>query len=184
LDLPTELIVQILLELPLPDLFACLRTNRRLFQSFRNSVPLQYWIEAQIACVEDNPKSDLDLFKRLAQLKHREHAWAHFDYNFITPIHVQRISAGIYDLTPYFYFLGDAAGLDRSINTAVNYVQLPSSKSSPAPPWSQIDIGRPIVDFATAIEEHNLIALVTSSVIIPFGSEIYNLTVFFFFQFT
>lgn len=164
LDLPMEIIIQILLELPLPDLFACLRTNRLLFQGIRNSVPLQYWIETQIACVEDNPKSDLDLCERLAMLRHREHAWTHFDYNFIAPIPVRQKSSGIYDLTPNFYLLGDAADLDRSIHTAVRYVRLPSSIPSQEPSWSQINIGRCIIDFATAIEEHNLVALVTSSV--------------------
>jgi len=161
LDLPLEVIIQILSNLLLVDLFSCLRTNRTLLEVIRNSVVLQYRIELQLACVEDNPKSNLHLSERLAMLRHRERAWADFEYNFKTSILMRAHSSRIYDLTSGVYLTGDPVNHNPSINAGVNYVRLPSSPLSEQPLWSQININRRIVDFGTAIHEHNLIALVT-----------------------
>ena len=168
LTLPIELLIHTLTFLPLPDILSCQRVNQFIYNVVAQSVLLQYVIEAKAACVEDNPRSTLTVSDRLALLRRREAAWAKFKFNFhirLPPLG-QRPS-GIYDLTGGVYLQGQAASSQNAgqqITTALNYMHLPSESRDTS--WSKISICREIVDIGLAMQEHNLIAVVTAYVTI------------------
>jgi F-box domain len=166
LTLPTELLIHTLTFLPLPDLLSCKRVNRFIHSVVAQSVLLQYVIEAKAAGVEDNPRSTLTVSDRLALLRRREAAWAKFKINFhIRMPPLGQRPSGIYDLTGGVYLQGQAASSQtagQQITTALNYVHLPSESQDTS--WSKISICRDIVDIGLAMQEHNLIAVVTAYV--------------------
>ncbi|KAF8641760.1 hypothetical protein AX16_009837 [Volvariella volvacea WC 439] len=119
----------------------------------------------------------------LSLLRSRDRAWSSFTYKFKIHIPITHRVSGIYDLTPDVYFLGRAfdAGSDQLglsgiplgpfESGGVRYMRLPSEgdknkagnglKSSFV--WGEITVpGKTIRDFGTALEEHDLVALVTS----------------------
>ncbi|KAJ7110602.1 hypothetical protein C8R44DRAFT_883735 [Mycena epipterygia] len=56
------------------------------------------------------------------------------------------------------YFLGGVPDPITFLSTAIKYARVPPPKDAD---WEHIELGKPVVDFATAIEEHDLIAVVT-----------------------
>src|SRR5882762_10056699 len=108
LNLPPELLIQILSELPSNDIiFSGLLVNRSLHYLIRNSSLLQYHIEAKHAGVEDNPQSTMANAERLEALRRSEYAWSHFAVGKRINLPVRYRSSGLYDLTAGIYVLGE-----------------------------------------------------------------------------
>ena len=158
LNLPTELVVQILLYLD-TDIASCRLTCTYLDSVVRDSVVLQYHTALIGARATDNPCSDLPLSKKLEQLKNGEKAWAVLKPTSITTIPVKHNTSGIYDLTGGVYLLGNQSRRD------LHYVRLPSHPGE-EPEWSTIHVGRTIIDMGLCVYEHDLIAVVTTYVLI------------------
>ncbi|KAF8173964.1 hypothetical protein K438DRAFT_1728158 [Mycena galopus ATCC 62051] len=162
LRLPPELILACLASLPFNDLDSCLKCGSRLLRDIiRESVFLRYRREQKRAGVEENPNltSNLAVADRLAELRRRETNWLSF-----TPLSTHTIAldfetTGLYDLTSDMYFVGDTADPNTGLCTGIKYMR--TSPGSEAPEWRAIDCGKPIIDFGTALEEHDLIAMVT-----------------------
>ncbi|KAF8169687.1 hypothetical protein K438DRAFT_1854997 [Mycena galopus ATCC 62051] len=145
LKLPSELILACLASLPLSDLDSCLQCGNRLLRDIiRNSVFLRYRRKQEHAGVEENPhlESNLVVADRLAELKRRETNWLHFTPRSMHTIALDFETAGLYELTSDMYFVGDAS----------------------ASQWRAIECGKSIIDFGTAVEEHDLVAMVSSTV--------------------
>ncbi|KAJ7290063.1 hypothetical protein C8J57DRAFT_1114049 [Mycena rebaudengoi] len=164
LDLPPELILGPLLYLSSKDLSSCMRTgNRFLRDIIQNSVLIQYMLELDLAAVEENPKrlGGKSVSDRLAALRDRESAWLNFEHSTPRDISLDFDSSGIYDLTSDVYFVGDAPAPGASC-TGVRYIHTSPSHDGGSQ-WTTIDAGskRSVIDFGTALEEHDLIALVT-----------------------
>ena len=158
LNLPTELVVHILLYLD-TDIASCRLTCTYLDNVVRDSVVLQYHTALIGARATDNPCSDLPLSKKLEQLKDGEKAWAVLKPTSITTIPVKHNTSGIYDLTGGVYLLGNQSRRD------LHYVRLPSHPGE-EPEWSTIHVGRTIIDMGLCVYEHDLIAVVTTYVLI------------------
>ncbi|KAL6299410.1 hypothetical protein BKA93DRAFT_829888 [Sparassis latifolia] len=170
LELPSELIVVILSFLPLSDLVACRRTNKLLDSTIESSVVLQYLIELQVAGAVDNPSSSLPVSDRLRVLKARESAWEQIECTNVTSIRVDFNPSSIYDLTGGVFLLGESlyepfARTFRETD-ALRWLRL-SRASGDKPtlsPWFKIDLEASILDVGLAVEEHDLIAVVTQAI--------------------
>jgi hypothetical protein len=165
LNLPEELIIHILSYLSLRDLVASLHSTPLLHAIFAHSAVLQYTLQCQIAGVEDNPASSLTVSERFKRLQKREIAWSNFTPDYRKTIEVPHHPSGIYDLTGGIYLLGDNLAPGEGTN-AVNYVVLPGANPNEAETkWPRIDVGRDIIDIGLALQEHDLIALITKYVV-------------------
>jgi hypothetical protein len=75
LRLSTEILIEILLYLDVPDAYAIQSVNHFLNHIYQASLELQYTFECKIANVLDNPHCHLPIGDRLRMLRDREAAW-------------------------------------------------------------------------------------------------------------
>ncbi|KAF9464318.1 hypothetical protein BDZ94DRAFT_1308099 [Collybia nuda] len=151
-----ELTIRILSYLSLYDILACQLTHPAIYTLIKESTLLQYHITTQIAGVEDNPGSMVDVRERLERLSAREIGWAQSEFDFSQTMPVKHDHSGIYDLTGGVYFLGNR---NRRV---MHYCRLPS-KASDQTQWAKIDIDASIIDIGLALYEHDLMAVVTTT---------------------
>ena len=156
-DLPPELLVHIFRNLNISDLVSCQLTHRSFRAIINGSIVLSYLKATDFAAVEDNPHLKLPIAERLALLRNQEDAWQDFRIDFKQVIKVNHNSAGIYDLSGGVFLLGDHN------HHTLHYIRLPE-KPSDLVTWSKIDVERSIIDMAFAIDEHDLIAVITTFV--------------------
>ena len=157
LDLPNELIVQILTDLTHRDLIACQLSNRLLYTTIKDSVLLQFQIALSTFKSADNPSCPLSLSERLKALKNSEDAWSFLRTDFKRRIDVNFGVSGIYDLTAGVFLLGNAA------RTALHYIKLPSSIEDDVE-WRMIKLNPgegTIIDMGFCLYEHDLLVVVT-----------------------
>lgn len=164
LDLPHELIIQILHFLDLSNLLTCQRSCRFLHTSIAESVTLQYHLELKAAGYEDNPNCSLDIAERLKQLRSRESAFRDCRPDFTRSIPIPHAGSGIYELSGGTYMLGEATR--KQLPT----LKLPSVQSDRAS-WNyslgfESEPDHFIVDAGLAVDEHDLVAVITRCVIV------------------
>lgn len=160
LQLPSELVIRILSYLDLPPLISCLKSCRVLHTTISNSVLLQYIIELQAAGFENNSNCTLNLSERLRRLKAREQSFLRFRPDFTKTIPIPHDGLGIYELSGGVFALGESS------RKVLPFLKLPSAESEEAK-WEDItmlDPDRFIVDAGVAIEEHDLVVLITRCV--------------------
>ncbi|KAJ3495767.1 hypothetical protein NLJ89_g10576 [Agrocybe chaxingu] len=152
--------------LRLLDLHRCRRVCHLLKDTIDGSLHLQYQMQLELAGMRNNPNSKACVTSRLELLKTREKAWRTFDWSFVTNITVPCQSSGVYDLTPSAYLLGKTLSGDVFETTGIQSVQLPAKfpedLETVSVEWNEFDFGMHIIDFGTAIEEHDLMACVSS----------------------
>lgn len=163
IDLPQELLTQILSNLPPKQLvFPIQLVNHYLRDLVQTSSAPQYQMATAFAGLQDDPKSTLVPVERLEALRSYENAWQNFAVKKHQQIQVMHRTSGLYDLSQGIYILGEYIGGVLEYPTAVlRWVDL----SQDEPNWQSICVDRNIVDFGIAVKEHDLIALVTSCVI-------------------
>ncbi|CAA7261284.1 unnamed protein product [Cyclocybe aegerita] len=165
-DLPTEIFLEILCYLRLPDLHRCSRVCHLLKDTIDGALHIQYQMQLELAGMQNNPNSKACIASRLDLLKAREEAWKTLDWSFVTKITVPCQSSGVYDLTPSVYLLGKTLSGDVFETTGIQSVQLPArfpeDLETVAVEWNEFDFGMHIIDFGTAIEEHDLMVCVSS----------------------
>ncbi|KAF7335661.1 hypothetical protein MVEN_02221100 [Mycena venus] len=162
LKLPPELILACLANLPVTDLVSCLQCGNRLLRDIiLKSVLLRYRREQERAGVQENPHvaSNLVIADRLEQLLRREANWLSFTPRSTHTIPIDFQTTGLYDLTSDVYLVGDAPNPNTHMCTGIKYTY--TSPGSDGPQWRAVDGGKSIIDFGTAFEEHDLIAMVT-----------------------
>ncbi|KAJ6543269.1 hypothetical protein DFH09DRAFT_928742 [Mycena vulgaris] len=161
LDLPPELILACLLHLSSVDLASCVKSGSGfLCEIVAKSIQIRYRLEQERANVHENPSrtANLPLSDRLAGLRRLVANWLNFTPNMrcTLPVHA---STGVYDLTSDVYLVADAPDPITHHCTGIKYTF--TTLACETPQWRRIDTGRPIIDFGTAFEEHDLIAIVT-----------------------
>ncbi|KAJ7735540.1 hypothetical protein DFH07DRAFT_1065029 [Mycena maculata] len=159
LALPPELILACLADLNFAALDACLETgNRLLNEIIFNSVLLRYRKELERACVEENPSRSPkpSVAERLRELRDRDANWLNFTPTSRRTVTLDFRTTGIYDLANDFYLVGDTPDPITMLCTGIKYIRTARGSE-----WRRIDAGKPIVDFGLALEEHDLIAIVT-----------------------
>ena len=162
LDLPNELIIKILSHLTHQDLIACQLSNSALYTTIKASVILQFQIALSRFKATDNLSCPLSVSERLQALKDSEDAWTFLRQDFKRRITVNFEVSGIYDLTDGVFLLGNAS------RTALHYTKLPSSIDDDVI-WKKIQLNRgpisgegTIIDMGFCIQEHDLLAVVTT----------------------
>ncbi|KAJ7616712.1 hypothetical protein DFH06DRAFT_1365315 [Mycena polygramma] len=145
LDLPTELIIKALAELSVFDLRNCEATNNRFLSGLiRDSASL--------------------------------HApgWT-LRINTLATVTVKP-AADSWKLVSDIYFMAGDRGPISGLSDVITYahIQSPQACTDANPEWKHIEIGQPVVDFAAAIDEHNLMAVVTYT---PHDSDTHMLSV-------
>ncbi|KAF8988175.1 hypothetical protein BDQ17DRAFT_1414696 [Cyathus striatus] len=163
--LPLETQTTIFTHLPISSLSACYCTSRLFKSIIEESLELQYALEKGKAGVEDNPycNSKLSLSKKRNLLKEREEAWKTFDYKFkkCFPIELPELST-MYNVIDGTIFVGCDDSANREFARALKYIHLPRDPEEEMI-WQTLDVGRTILNFGAALEEHDLIALVCYS---------------------
>jgi hypothetical protein len=162
LDLPPELILACLLHLSSVDLASCVRSgNRLLHKIIANSIQIRYHLEQERAKVHENASrtSHLAVSDCLAELRRVEANWLDFTPSARQTLPLDFVSSGVYDLASDVYLVGDTPDPITQHCTGIKYTH--TSLASEPPQWRRIDAGRSIIDFGTAFEEHDLIAMVT-----------------------
>ncbi|KAJ6573116.1 hypothetical protein DFH09DRAFT_396186 [Mycena vulgaris] len=166
LGLPPELIILILQELPVADLWHCEQANNRMLRNIiRQSTVLQYGTAKELAAVEDTQYSvqNYRLVERADHLAAHQRAWLDFTHTHTHTISVDHVAAEIYDLTSDMYFLGGVPDPLTAMATSLRYARIQGPDLPQDSDWAHFEVGKPVVDFATAIEQHNLVAVVTYS---------------------
>jgi hypothetical protein len=158
--LPVELVIEILLNLPLPDLISCQRVNRSLNSIINSSQRIQHQIETTIAGVVDHPDSTLSLSERREALARRQDAW-----NTCNPQYTIETSTGSRYVVPpsiqcgvYFNFR------DPHFPGRVAYRSPSQPSMSLEPRWSVLKQMREydssvILALASCLEENDLVAV-------------------------
>lgn len=158
LNLPNELIIQILSYLTHRDLIACQLCNTTLHIIIKDSVLLQFRIALSTFKATDNPACPLNLSGRFQALKDSEDAWFRLRKDFTHNITVNHELSGIYDLSGGVFLLGNDAG------TALHYIKLPSSIGDDIR-WQKLQLDQSegtIIDMGFCIYEHDLLAVITT----------------------
>ncbi|KIM37681.1 hypothetical protein M413DRAFT_448215 [Hebeloma cylindrosporum] len=163
LRLPPEILVQILQELDIKDLFSCQRTGKYLDHLIRESVVLQYNVALDAAKAQDNPCLSLTVAEKLGVIKSSEDAWAFLRPQFTTSIPVTHNQSGVYDLTGGVYLLSNLT------RTALHYLKLPSREGDEAV-WKVLRSDKSIIDIGLSIFEHDLIVNVVTEPHLNVGS--------------
>ncbi|KAK7039219.1 hypothetical protein VNI00_010124 [Paramarasmius palmivorus] len=157
LDLPLELLIHILSYSPLQDLLSIQVTNRFLQHAIATSSQLQYLMALDIAGMEDNPKCSLPASDRLKVLEEREKAWKLFKPTFMQRVEIDKSQIILYELAGGAFIRSD---YNRRV---VNCVVLPRDDGSRQEDWGKLEVDEKIMDFGQAIEEHDLVAVITAA---------------------
>ncbi|TFK83621.1 hypothetical protein K466DRAFT_602712 [Polyporus arcularius HHB13444] len=173
LTLPDELIVQIAYHLTPGDLLHIQEVCSRLQDVVKSNAALQYAIELFVSGMIDNPSSRLVPGERLRILRAKEHAWRELDLSDRTVLPLSHHPSGIYDLTGGVLLLGERKVTQSLVGTDnVHTVKLHSvfgrgdgDRPDPNSLWRKIDLGKQVIDVGLAIQEHDLVAIVTYSYI-------------------
>ncbi|KAI0777510.1 hypothetical protein BD413DRAFT_517383 [Trametes elegans] len=165
--LPDELLVQIAAQLDFEDLYVLQKVSSRWYDIIRSNAALQYAIELHVAGMIDNPASRLVPGDRLRILQNKEEAWRTLDLSDKRSLPLSHNPSGIYDLTGGVLLLGERrhgegfSGTDSVHTVKLHSVFSESNSSTRRSLWSNLDLGEQVIDVGLAIQEHDLIAIVT-----------------------
>ncbi|KAI8986782.1 hypothetical protein BD414DRAFT_578064 [Trametes punicea] len=167
LSLPDELLVHIASQLPFADVISLHQVCSRWLDIVRSHAALQYKLELRVAGMIDNPASRQVPGERLRILREKEAAWRVLDLSDKRSLTLKHNPSGIYDLTGGTLLLGERRQGESFTGTdAVHTINLHSAfddraKQRASSLWSNIDLGKQVIDVGLAIQEHDLIAVVT-----------------------
>ena len=168
LGLPSEILIGIISYLDIADVLSCQRTCCILRNIIGDSIQLHYIMQLMISGMQDNPFCRLPIADRLVGLESREAAWRSLDWEFVTSIDVPSRWSGVYDLTPSVFLLGKSAFDFEYVTAGIQTIKLPTrmpgQSDADSVEWIEFNFGMQIIDFGTAIEEHDLIVCVSSYV--------------------
>lgn len=170
--LPAELLVKVFQYLHLRDLLAVSEVNHTFLEIVGGSSLLQYSIELEKSQSQDLP-STLNIAEKLRRLQALENGWNTLCDMRKTSVRVVHRPSNIYDLTAGVYILGDRSRFSHRVTMSLRYMDLAAAVEASrdheiqedAPTdereWSEIVVGRRIVDIGLALQEHDLVAVIT-----------------------
>jgi hypothetical protein len=163
LGLPPELLLKILCFLDLSDLISYACTNHFLHTIIQDTANIQYRILLQLHGLTNNPSCSLSIAERLQLLKAREKAWETLTPNFRHTILVPHVATDIHDLCGGVLVLGEACHAQITTK-ALRHIVLPSLENDlkgTHSDWLITDPQLEVIDVCAAVEEHDLLAVVT-----------------------
>jgi F-box-like len=164
LSLPTELLVEIFRRVPhFTDILACGGVCHVFRNVIETSNCLNYRIELERAGMIDNPYCKLSTTTRLEILRERERTWGHFDGKLIMrDLKVPSTVSSMYMVTPSAVVLGLEESGEEFEASGFQSIKLPCTEGEVwSAAWTAVNVGEQVLDFGTAIEEHDLLAYVT-----------------------
>lgn len=168
-DLPPELVISILLYLYLHDIAACQLTSSIIYHIIANSTQVQYHIATLIAGVESNVHLEIGISSRTERLDYLENGWNQLKSNFSQEIEFETDVSSIQKLTDGVYFYGATIIPGQEVKSAKKklcYFNLPSGPEEKTC-RKEIHMENGFVEFAAAVNEHDLIAVGTPCVPFP-----------------
>ena len=178
LTLPDELLGDIAAFLSALDLVHAQQVCRRFRNVLQSHAALQYTIELHATAMVDNPACRLPPGEKLRLLREKEDAWRQLNLSNRTTLPLKHNPSGIYDLTGGVLLLGER--IQREAHTGTDNVRTvplhplfdADSDDGKAKFWNKIDLHKQVIDVGLAIPEHDLIAIVTYTLVAPL-KEIY-----------
>lgn len=168
-NLPTELIVHIVAYLKANDILSFNLLSRHCHDVISYSVLLQYILELHRCGMEQFHDSALNVQDRRRYLLDRETNWHRLSLDTRQQLQTQFNVSGLYDLSSGVLILGENAVLDeqepvfRNLQgRKVHSLELSQLQPPSKPGWEKLEFNARIVDIGLAIDEHDLIASVTS----------------------
>ncbi|KAF8888711.1 hypothetical protein CPB84DRAFT_1849531 [Gymnopilus junonius] len=158
LSLPPEIIVHILCQLHPHDYLACQLSCKHLNDLIAHSSELQYSAALLRACADDNPCSKLPISRKLEALRIAEKAWTSLRPRCEMSVPVDHAQSGVYDLSAGVYLLSNAT------RNAIHYLKLPRNSTDEIK-WEMLEVNNSIIDIGLCLYEHDLIVIVTSTVV-------------------
>ena len=162
--IPPELISCILQYLSPRDIISCRHTCRTLY-NLCNDSNLRYLVQMERCGVNDDLRPGLCYPDRLRILERREKAWEMLDFRKPVQVCVPFDSTGIYDFTGGAFLLGTRLySASRRPTIGYSYVSLPSfseEEDQKEVQWMGLNLGIQILDVGLAVQEHDLIAVLT-----------------------
>ena len=165
--LPDELLVQIIGYLRAIDIIRVQQTCLRLLSVVQSHAALQYEIELYATGMIDNPTSPLVVGDKLRCLRDKEAAWQQLDLSNPVTLPTKHNTSGIYDLTGGVLLLGERlrpdiqAGTDNVFTVDLRSVFDQHEEEARVKLWKKISLCKQVIDVGLAIQEHDLIAIVT-----------------------
>jgi len=136
------------------------------------SVPiLRYLVQMERCAVSDDLRPGLGYLERLRILEKREEAWATLDFRSSLQVSVPSDTTDTYDISGGAFFLGTRhshANDEPTLAVGYSYISLPSISDDRKVEWKGFNLEIPILDIGLAVHEHDLIAAVTTCVILGF----------------
>ncbi|KAF8151338.1 hypothetical protein B0H34DRAFT_677990 [Crassisporium funariophilum] len=155
LSLPPEILIQILSHLPPTSLLSAQLTSSTIHTTVTTSTFLQYHLHLALTNTLDTGlASRLFLSERLERLRNADEQWAKLTPGWRKRVRVGHDPSGIYELTGGVYLLGDVG------RKVLYYTELPSVREEMG--WKKIEVDRTVVDLGLCIDEHDLVAVVTT----------------------
>ncbi|KAF9445142.1 hypothetical protein P691DRAFT_762772 [Macrolepiota fuliginosa MF-IS2] len=154
LNLPPEILTDILLYLPFTAVVICQSVNRYLRALISESVKLQYHIHLNVFGQLDNPHCNLPVSERLNQLLSRERRWKEFKFDFdrITKVPV---------VAPYERLGLSGEALSLSYADGVSWrVGIPREADQEIK-WKRLEICARQTLAKMHVREHDLLFLIT-----------------------
>ncbi|KAH6910643.1 hypothetical protein BKA70DRAFT_1370960 [Coprinopsis sp. MPI-PUGE-AT-0042] len=148
LSLPPELLIAILRNLPLVDVYRCEGVCTSLRTIIKASSDLQYAIALEAECYDDVP-SAVGFSEKLERLRRGTEAWRRQKTAFVKDIEVKHNVSGIYDLAGGVYLLGDIS------KHSMFWLRLPEREEDEVI-WNSFKVPESIIDIGLAIDEHDL----------------------------
>ncbi|KDQ09370.1 hypothetical protein BOTBODRAFT_37124 [Botryobasidium botryosum FD-172 SS1] len=118
-ELPSELVLQILGELPFGDLARCSAVCKLFHSLIQSSASLQYSSHLGAEGYVDGPPSEVAVAERLARLERHRKAWHDLSWSRTVKYDMPSSSAGLYELYGGVFARGSQNSLD--------FVELPST---------------------------------------------------------
>ena len=167
LHIPPELIIRTLQYLSPEDIISCRRTCRTMY-NICNDPYLLYLVQMERCGVGDDLRPGLCYSDRLRVLERHDEAWEILDFRKPVQVCVPFDSAGIYDFTGGAFLLGTRLySASRRPTIGYSYVSLPSfseEENQKEVQWMGLNLGIQILDVGLAVQEHDLIAVLTMCV--------------------
>ncbi|TDL27091.1 hypothetical protein BD410DRAFT_783271 [Rickenella mellea] len=164
LDLPTELAVQIFGLLDVNDLISSRLICRSTNAIYNGSSLLQYLFSLRVAGFIDHG-GHMNVRHKLHLLRTQEERWRNLDLSNKVTVETQHTPSNIYDLSGGVYVLGDSErDIIRRRTLSLRYLDLheASLKSGlVTEAWPQLSFGAKIIDIGLALEEHDLVAVIS-----------------------
>ncbi|KAG6810532.1 hypothetical protein H0H92_011450 [Tricholoma furcatifolium] len=126
---------------------------------------LKFRLAAHEAGIDINPNATYLASERLSLLDRVENGWANLNFDFVKIIPILHGASSLYTLTGDVLVLGD-----RKNRRILHHVTIPSREGGEELKWKKIDVGSRVINFGLSIYEHDLIAVVTLSEVLPHGN--------------